>query len=273
MALASQGSGLTVAAAPHHLVPYLLRTVRVGELATYFAVAALGLYLVLPHNSEVDGGPFVGLLVAALAGAIVVRSLPWERLLETGTGMWALYTWSVLDIALITLIVAVSGGGDSPLFVLYGLTTVFFAASYAPRAQAALLALTGAAYVSVCLADMAEQAEGVIVGRLGILATIAFMASFLSRELASADAAVAQLREAQFRRSHALEINDNIVQGLTVAKFSLERNETDRARAVIERTLYSASALISDLVEDQGGEARFVRREAPPEEVEPAERS
>jgi hypothetical protein len=56
------------------------------------------------------------------------------------------------------------------------------------------------------------------------------------------------------RQRQALEINDNIVQGLTVAKHQLERGEDQHSRAAIEETLRKARALITELLGEPGSE-------------------
>lgn len=110
----------------------------VGLAATVLILAALAVYPVLRTGAAVETGPYYALLGLTMAGAGGVALLPWPRLLETRFGYHALGAWSVLDIALITGLVAVSGGGQSELYVLYVLTSVFFAASYpAPAAAGA----------------------------------------------------------------------------------------------------------------------------------------
>jgi len=53
------------------------------------------------------------------------------------------------------------------------------------------------------------------------------------------------------RERQALEINDNIVQGLAVAKLALESDEREDSQAAIEDTLRRAQALITDLLSAQ----------------------
>lgn len=165
------------------LIGYLLRTVRVGITATWIAVAGLGAFLLLSSPDSVDRQLFMGVLAAALAGAAVISVLPWERLLHSSLGMPALYAWSVLDIVLITLLVEASGGGDSVVFVMYALTTVFFSASYPRAAQVGLLVFTLVCYlVGSSVGEWHVDAAGVVL-RFSILASLAYIVSYLSREL------------------------------------------------------------------------------------------
>jgi hypothetical protein len=59
------------------------------------------------------------------------------------------------------------------------------------------------------------------------------------------------------RQRQALEINDNIVQGLTVAQYHLERGKDQHGRAAIEDTLRRAQQLITDLLGEAGSEVEL----------------
>lgn len=54
------------------------------------------------------------------------------------------------------------------------------------------------------------------------------------------------------RERQALDINDNIVQGLTVAHMALSLDDKERSEEVLQSTLASARQLISDLLGEAG---------------------
>jgi PAS domain S-box-containing protein len=82
-------------------------------------------------------------------------------------------------------------------------------------------------------------------------------------ERKSAEELQLRLSDAKRRRAHALEINDNIVQGLTVALYSLVLGDEGQARQAIEETLGSARSLISEALDEQPiGPGDLVRRRA-----------
>ena len=54
------------------------------------------------------------------------------------------------------------------------------------------------------------------------------------------------------RERQALEINDNIVQGLTVAKYAMSIGSEDHSRQAIEDTLVRARQIITDLLGEPG---------------------
>jgi hypothetical protein len=56
----------------------------------------------------------------------------------------------------------------------------------------------------------------------------------------------------KIRERQALEINDNIVQGLTVAKYAMTIGADDQSQRAIEDTLVRARAIITDLLGEPG---------------------
>jgi len=164
-------------------IRYWLRSVRIGLLVTALVILVLILLPLLPHRAEIDTVPYLGVLTAGAAGGVVIALLPWERLFERGVGLYFLYGWSAVDILLVSVGIGVTGGGKSEMFLIYGLTTVFFGASYPLAGQAALLAFTYLCYL-VALATTGWDVDpaGLVV-RLSSLGILTLLTSFLSKEL------------------------------------------------------------------------------------------
>jgi signal transduction histidine kinase len=59
------------------------------------------------------------------------------------------------------------------------------------------------------------------------------------------------------RQRQALELNDDIVQGLVVARMALELDQRDRAISALDDTMRSASRIISDLLGKEETETRL----------------
>ena len=59
-----------------------------------------------------------------------------------------------------------------------------------------------------------------------------------------------QVKAATLRREQALELNDNVVQGLVVVKMALEGGLDDKAMQTLVSTLEKARSLVSDLLGD-----------------------
>ncbi len=72
------------------------------------------------------------------------------------------------------------------------------------------------------------------------------------------EAELARAHEDQLRRRQALEINDNVVQGLTVAKYALDAGDYDDARRAIEKTLGAARHIITELLDEGPEDLRLV---------------
>jgi hypothetical protein len=94
-----------------------------------------------------------------------------------------------------------------------------------------------------------------IVFVLLALATIAGL--FLLRRATRASADIAR-REAS--RRYALEINDNVIQRLTVAKLALETGHEEVGLERISETLLEAQRLVSELIGDRPVESGDLRR-------------
>ena len=89
-----------------------------------------------------------------------------------------------------------------------------------------------------------------LLGSLGVMANLAL-------ERVRASEMRLELAEAQLRRQQALEINDNVVQGLAVAKYALDLGEFEKVKEAIEGTLAAARSIISDLLEEIGDDDIF----------------
>ena len=70
-----------------------------------------------------------------------------------------------------------------------------------------------------------------------------------------AQANEARLREVEENHQKALELNDEVIQGLAVAKMALELDQIDDARAAIDSTLDSVRGIVTDLL-SQNGESK-----------------
>jgi hypothetical protein len=86
----------------------------------------------------------------------------------------------------------------------------------------------------------------------GVTAAVGVYYLSLRGSYASVLRGAAMFEDMKVRQRQALEINDSIVQGLTVAKYELDRGKDDRSRAAIEETLRKARALITDLLGERG---------------------
>jgi len=68
-----------------------------------------------------------------------------------------------------------------------------------------------------------------------------------------------RLAEVNMRRQHALEINDDVVQGLAVADLALHLGEFDKARESVSRTLQAARQLVTEFLAGAPGPGELRR--------------
>lgn len=88
----------------------------------------------------------------------------------------------------------------------------------------------------------------------GSVALTAFFlgATTAERNRARSEEIVHRAEEAELNRKRALELNDEVVQGLSVVKYAFDSGETKTARRAIERTLDAARQIVSDLLGASG---------------------
>jgi signal transduction histidine kinase len=165
------------------LAEYRLRAVRIGLVCTAVVLLALVAVLFIPGHDEVQTVPYLIVLALASAGGLAVALLPWKKLFERGHGLGFLYVWSIADIALISMAVAVTGGGRSSMFVLYALTTVFFGSVYPQRGKLLLLLFTSVCYCAAIAVTGWDIEPAMLFARLAGIGVLAVLTAFLYREL------------------------------------------------------------------------------------------
>jgi hypothetical protein len=75
----------------------------------------------------------------------------------------------------------------------------------------------------------------------------------------------AELQRADLSRRHALEINDNVVQRLVLAKYALDRGATETSQQKLAETLRETQQLVTSLLEERDITPGSLRRETPAE--------
>lgn len=88
----------------------------------------------------------------------------------------------------------------------------------------------------------------------GSVALTAFFlgATTAERNRARSDEIVHRANEAEQNRKRALELNDEVVQGLSVAKYAIESGESRTAKRAIDHTLEAARQIVRDLLGASG---------------------
>jgi GAF domain-containing protein len=84
--------------------------------------------------------------------------------------------------------------------------------------------------------------------------TLEDLAAIVMDELELRLHARAQFQE---RRRRALEVNDEVVQGLALAQLALQADRPDEAMTAVESTLAAAKAMVTELLESAGDSGRL----------------
>jgi hypothetical protein len=100
-------------------------------------------------------------------------------------------------------------------------------------------------------------------------ALVATVGMVLLRRLLASNA---RLQRAELSRVHALEINDNVVQRLVVAKLALERGATETSHEKLVETLHETQQLVTSLLEEKEIAPGVLRRESPAPTDQPPNR-
>ncbi len=79
----------------------------------------------------------------------------------------------------------------------------------------------------------------------------------------------AELQRRELNERHAVEINDNIIQGLALAKYQLQAGEGEASAEQVSQTLREAQRLVSGLLGDAEVRAGQLRREIAAETTRP----
>ena len=97
-----------------------------------------------------------------------------------------------------------------------------------------------------------------------VSAAVAFYYWSLRRSYASLMRGAKLFEDLRQREQQALELNDNVLQGLVVAKMALDLDQPAKAREALETSIASASRIITDLLgpDRRGSTAGLLRSDA-----------
>jgi integral membrane sensor domain MASE1 len=198
--------------------------------------------------------PFVLLFVGHL------REAPRDRWLE-----------AMVLLALLAAVALILFGEDKPLayvafpFLIWAGLRL---GSHGASAASLLVAGTAVAYTANRHGAFVEgtRDESLLLAQTfsGVAAVTALLLAAVVAERRQAETASAQARSRE-----ALEINDNIVQGLAVARYAVQAGRTELAADALDTTLTDARAMIGDLLDQLPPEAvthpGALRRRSPAE--------
>lgn len=189
-AIASVAMGRPARGVPDPLYRHYVLVAVVASALMLVAVPLVIVLARLPVEWPVAGA---GLGVAG-AAMVVALVLPWDVLGRRRGGQVFLYAWSLVDLGAISAGVAATGGQGSWLWVLFVLTTIFFAVGYPLRGQVVLLlaTLTGLLCATIVSSSVAPAN---LVWKMSIIVAVFVLGSFPGWELRRQAAEQARARQ------------------------------------------------------------------------------
>jgi RNA polymerase sigma factor (sigma-70 family) len=176
------------------VLPLQLHALSIGMRTILLVPLLSAAVLVVGRRTDVEMGPFGLVFVTVAVSAGLATLLPYERLFRTRWGMPVVFTWSVVNLALIASGIWATGGSRSPLVFLYALTTLFFAVAFTPRTQVVFFVMSVASYWAALGASRLNPVN------LAVLGVLAFLANLLVGQLKSQTVAHREARLESERR-------------------------------------------------------------------------
>jgi len=127
---------------------------------------------------------------------------------------------------------------------------------FSEQFEATFVRADGSELPALVAASPDRDANGRVRGALYMLSDLSERRR-AEEELRASEAALALQQEL---RSRAVELNDAVVQGLALARYHLDADDTAGASAAVQATLDRAKELVGDLIGDVAIEAGALRR-------------
>ena len=201
-------------------------------------------FATFPYNDNVGEAPFIAAVLLAVLTAASILLVPWDRL----PSFWTIVP-PLLYILCIVFLRQSAGGGLSGYGALYFVPAIWVAL-FGDRAQVVVVVIAVGLAVAVppVITDEATNGEW----RRALLTVLAAgtmcfaintLVCALQLEMEERDEL-----EKKFRQSQALQMNDAVVQDLAVAKYSLDREDTEQAREALGRALEGSKEIVATLI-------------------------
>ena len=205
-------------------------------------------FATFPYNDNIGEASFVAAVVLAVLTIGSILLIPWERV----PSFWTIVP-PLLCILCVVFLRQSAGGGLSGYGALYFVPAIWVAL-FGDRTQVLVVVLAVGLAVAVppIITDEATNGEW----RRALLTVLAAGAMcFAINSLVSALQLEMQKRDAlekEFRQVQALQMNDAVVQDLAVAKYSLDRDDTEQAREALGRGLEGSKEIVATLITKDG---------------------
>jgi diguanylate cyclase (GGDEF)-like protein/PAS domain S-box-containing protein len=157
------------------------RAVRASIASSLAVIALVVVYGLAPGHYPLAPAPYFAL---AGVGALVVLTgarLPWRALVPSQSFIPFVFTWSVVDVALVSACIAVSGGSHSDLYLIFLVMGMFKVGVPYPRMTRIILTTLLLIAYAITLAVVGWHiGTATVILRLGMIAITAGAADIMS---------------------------------------------------------------------------------------------
>jgi signal transduction histidine kinase len=184
--------------------PRTLRAVRYLISSSWLVLIVVLIYMALPDSAELRTVGRLAILAVSLLVTLVLSVLPWERFAKSHVGMRLLLAWVAGDVILLSIGVAITGGGASPFFILYAVIPVFLATAFPLWTQWAMLAFSYCCYLIALAATGFDVASKDLFIQLSVLGVVSAISAIITHELSERGRAHEQASKESERRAQLL---------------------------------------------------------------------
>lgn len=224
----------------------------------FVAGALIGLAsLALPQPERVDRLGLLVLLLAALAtGILVLRTT-------------ATISVRMLDGALVLATAYVSFGiyyadWAESFYAFFYVWISMIAFFFLPRGAAVLqVALIGASYGTLLAIMDAEQGVARWLVTFGVVAIAGLLVGVLKERVLRLISRVTLLERHRIEELHARDLNDNVIQRLSLAKYAFDAGQEAQGKEALAGALAEARRMLTAALRDAEVEAGDLRRQTP----------
>jgi diguanylate cyclase (GGDEF)-like protein/PAS domain S-box-containing protein len=157
------------------------RAVRASIASSLAVIALVIVYGLAPGHYPLAAAPYFALAGVGVFVVLTGARLPWRDLVHTRSFVPFVFTWSVVDIALVSACIAISGGSHSDLYLIFLVMGMFRLGVPYPRvARIVLTMLLLIAYASTLAVVGWHIGTAAVLLRLGMIAITAGAADIMS---------------------------------------------------------------------------------------------
>jgi hypothetical protein len=205
-------------------------------------------FALFPYSASAGETTFAIAVVVAVVIVLTIWLAPWERLAP----IWAIVP-PLLYLLCVALIREAAGAGLSGYGALYFVPAIWVAL-FGDRLQVAIIILAMGLAVALPPIITDETTNGEWRRTFLTVLAAGAMAYAINSLVFALKQEMHERRELEkrFLRAKALQMNEEVVQDLAVAKYSLDADDPQQAREALDRALEGSKEIVATLIPDDG---------------------